>query len=206
MMNWSRTTLTPGLSALWVVTLVLGMAGLACMTVRAAETKIPVNFSGGHETNPVDRGRPVVLVAAALEVKPEVFREAFRGVTPARGGPPSKEEARRNKAALMKVLKPLGVTNDRLDEVSNYYRYRPQLGEMWPTTPATAHAIVEDGKVKQIVVTSPGSGYSTPPQATVQGMESIPLKVTLQFGKDFKKNGSVGSVEIASPEAPGTGR
>jgi hypothetical protein len=176
------------------------------MTVRAAETTVPVNFSGGHETDPRDRGRPVVLVAAALDVKPEVFREAFRGVTPARGGPPSKEEAQRNKAALMKVLRPHGVTNDRLDEVSNYYRYRPQLGEMWPTTPAKAHAVVEDGKVKQIVVTSPGSGYSTPPKATIQGMENLPLTVTLHFGKDLKKNGTVRSVEVATPDPPGTSR
>ena len=81
--------------------------------------------------------------------------------------------ARRNKAALMKVLGPLGVTNDRLDEVSNYYRYRPQLGEMWPTTAAKAHAVVEDGKVKRIVVTSPGSGYSTLESASIALEDSL---------------------------------
>jgi hypothetical protein len=42
--------------------------------IRAVETKVPVNFSGGHETDPRDHGRPVVLVAAALKVRPEVFR------------------------------------------------------------------------------------------------------------------------------------
>ncbi len=52
---------------------------------KAVETKIPVTFSGGHETDPKDHGRPVVLVAAALNVKPEVFRKAFSGVTPALG-------------------------------------------------------------------------------------------------------------------------
>jgi hypothetical protein len=112
MTNWS---------SLWVITLAVIMSGIANVNVHAAETKVPVTFSGGHETDPKDHGRPVVLVAAALEVKPEVFREAFSGVTPARGGKPSQEEARRNKAALMKVLKPHGVTNERLDEVSNYY-------------------------------------------------------------------------------------
>lgn len=56
---------------------------------------VPVTFTGGHETDPKDRGRPVVLVAAGLGVKPEVFREAFSGVTPSRGGPPSPALARR---------------------------------------------------------------------------------------------------------------
>ena len=206
MTNWSTATPTPGLAGLWIVALAVSMAGMACVAGHAAETKVPVTFSGGHETEPRDRGRPDVLVAAALGVKTEVFREAFSGVTPARGGPPSEEEARRNKAALMKVLGPHGVTNERLDEVSNYYRYRPQRGEHWPTTPAEAHAVVEDGKVKQIVVTNPGSGYSTPPKATVQGMEKTPLKVTLRFGKDLKKNGAIDAIEIASPAPPGTSR
>ena len=59
---------------------------LAAAAVRVAngadEMKIPLTFSGGHDTDPQDHGRPVVLVAAGLGVKPEVFREAFRGVTP----------------------------------------------------------------------------------------------------------------------------
>src|SRR5882757_5216491 len=112
-------------------------------SLQAEEKKAEVVFSGGHETDSRDHGRPVNLVAGALEVKPEVFREAFSGVTPAKNGKPSGEEARRNKTALMKVLQPYGVTNDRLDEVSNYYRYRPQAGEMWPVKEAKAVAIVE---------------------------------------------------------------
>ena len=133
-----------------------------CEIAAADEMKVPLTFSGGHDTDPQDHGRPVVLVAAGLGVKPEVFREAFRGVTPARDGKPSPEQQRSNKEALMKVLKPLGVTNDRLDEVSNYYRYQPQRGELWKATPAEGHAVVENGKIKQIVVTEPGSGYSSP--------------------------------------------
>jgi len=206
MMIGSIATPTPGPTGLWVFALAVSLAGMVCVTGRAGETKVPVNFSGGHETDPRDGGRPVVLVAAALGVKPEVFRDAFRGVTPARGGPPSPQQARRNKAALLKVLGPHGVTNERLDQVSDYYRYQPQRGELWPTTPAEAHAVVEDGKVQQIVVTSPGSGYSSPPKATVQGMPGIPLTVTLRFGKDLKKNGAIGSVEIAAPAAPATTR
>jgi len=166
-----------------------------------AQRKLPLTFTGGHDTDPQDRGRPVVLVAAALGVKPEVFREAFRGVTPARDGKPTPEQARANKAALMKVLAPYGVTNERLDEVSDYYRYQPQRGELWKVTAARGYALVEQGKVRQVVVTEAGSGYSAPPRATVQGMEAVPLKVTLHFGKDLKKNGSVAAVEVVGAEA-----
>lgn len=171
-----------------------------CNLAQAEVMKIPLNFSGGHDTDPQDHGRPVVLVAAGLGVKPEVFREAFRVVTPARGGPPSGEQQRRNKEALMKVLGPLGITNDRLDEVSNYYRYQPQKGELWKIKAAEGYAVVEDGSVKQIVVTEPGSGYSSPPDAKIMEMESVALTVSLHFDKDLKKNGSVKSVELALPK------
>src|SRR5579871_5448519 len=177
MANVTTIVLFPLLTGLLVVTQALGPSA------RAGEARVPVTFSGGHDTDPRYHGRPVVLVAAALGVTPEVFREAFRGVTPARDGRPSPEEARRNKAALMKVLQPYGVTNERLDEVSDYYRYRPQRGELWKTTPAKAYAVVEGGKVRRVVVTDPGSGYSTPPAATVRGLEGVRLKVTLRFGK-----------------------
>ena len=128
--------------------------------------KLPLVFSGGNETDARDGGRPVVLVAAGLGVKPEVFRDAFGGVTPARNGPLTGAQARANKEALLKVLGPHGTTNERLDEVSNWYRYKPGKGNLWKTVPAKAHAVVEDGKVKRIVVTEPGAGYSTPPRAT----------------------------------------
>jgi hypothetical protein len=174
------------------------MLGLVAVVQASGtgETKAPVTFSGGHETDPKDRGRPVVLIAAALGVKTEVFREAFNGVKPAKDGKPSKEEAERNKETLMKVLKPHGVTNERLDEVSDYYRYKPGKGNLWKTTPAKAYAVLEDGKVKRVVVTDPGSGYSSAPKATVQGMENLGLKVTIQFNKEFKKNGSISSIGV----------
>jgi hypothetical protein len=101
-----------------------------------------------------------------------------------------------NKEVLMKALGPHGITNERLDEVSNYYRYQPQKGNLWPTTAAKAHAVVEDGKVKRIVVDEAGAGYSSPPTVTVEGMDSVKLKVNLSFGKDLKKNGAVETVEI----------
>lgn len=178
---------------------ILGGLAMFLMTTGAAlaeETQVPVTFSGGHDIGRGDFGRPVNLIAAALGVKPDVFREAFSGVTPAKGRGPSGEEARRNKDALMKVLKPHGITNDRLDEVSNYYRFRPQNGELWPTTAAKAHAVVEGGKIKKIVITEPGSGYCTSPTATVQGMNT-PLKVTVKYSKELKKNGGIDAIEVA---------
>ena len=105
------------------------------------ETHVPVTFLGGYDTNPVDRGRPVLLVASALGIPEQTFRDAFKGVHPAPPGRgPTGEEARANKAALMKVLEPLGITNDRLDEVSNHYRYNRSAGELWKHVPAEAYA------------------------------------------------------------------
>jgi hypothetical protein len=161
-----------------------------------AEKELPLEFSGGYEIGKNDFGRPVVLIAAALGVKPDEFRKAFSGVTPAKGGPPSKEEARKNKEALMKVLGPLGVTNERLDEVSDYYRFQPQKGERWKHTPAKGYAVVEDGKVKKIVVTEAGSGYCSPPTVRIKGLDGVALEVTLHFDKDFKKNGSIKSIAV----------
>jgi len=176
---------------------VLAIVSVAHLSV-AGDTKAPITFTGGHETDPRDHGRPVVLVAAGLGVPTDVFRKAFRGVTPARGRGPTREEAQRNKRALLGVLGPLGVTNDRLDEVSDYYRYRPESGKLWKNKPAKAHAVVTDGHVTQIVVTEPGSGYSSAPTAVIEGHDEVPLEVKLLFDTNLKKNGSIKSIEITS--------
>ncbi|HTU24702.1 MAG TPA: hypothetical protein VMF30_04865 [Pirellulales bacterium] len=162
-----------------------------------AEQRVPVKISGGHEIGRNDFGRPVLLMAAGLGVKPEVFREAFSGVTPARGRGPTGEEQRKNKAALMKVLAPHGVTNERMDEVANYYRFRPERGELWPTRAAKAEAVVVAGEVKRIVVVEPGSGYSSPPELSVEGFPKLKLKGRLGLSKDLKKNGTLEAIEIA---------
>jgi hypothetical protein len=187
------------LAGLGTLTLVVGLAtGIG----RAAEKQLPLEFAGGHEIGKNDFGRPVVLIAAGLGVKPDEFRKAFSGVTPSKGGPPSAEQARKNKEALMKVLGPLGVTNERLDEVSNYYRYQPQKGELWKTAPAKGYAVVQDGTVKKVVVTEAGSGYSTPPTVTIKGREGVTLKTSLHFDRELKKNGAIASVEVvASPKS-----
>ena len=169
---------------------------LALGSARAED--VPVTFSGGHDIGKDDHGRPCVLIAAALGVETKVFREAFSGVTPAKDGKPSDDEARKNKAALLKVLGPHGVTNDRLDEVSNYYRFQPQKGDLWKHMDAKAHAVVEGGKVVKIVVDEAGSGYTTPPNVTVKGMEKLEFEVMLSFDKDVKKNGAIKSIEVKS--------
>ena len=193
-----RSNFAPLAIPLVVLALVLGAGSAAS---EAAEMKVPVRISGGHEIGKDDFGRPVPLIAAALGVKPEVFRKAFSGVTPARGRGPSRDEARKNKEALLKVLAPHGVTNERLDEVSDYYRYRPQEGELWPTTEAKAHAIVENGKINRIDVTEPGSGYCSPPQIAVKGFEGQAFSVTLEFTKDLIKNGAIATIRLAAKKS-----
>jgi hypothetical protein len=186
MTTWSKVSF---------VTLPAALAVGAFLLAAPADEN-PVTFSGGHDIGKDDHGRPCVLIASALGVKTEVFREAFSGVTPARGRGPTGEEARKNKEALLKVLGPHGVTNDRLDEVSNYYRFRPQNSELWKHKDAKAVAVIEDGKLIKVELTESGSGYTTPPKVTVKGFEKTELMVKLHFDKDLRKNGSVESIEL----------
>ncbi|GEP43419.1 hypothetical protein [Brevifollis gellanilyticus] len=169
----------------------------------AGTQRVPVVFSGGHETEGVDHGRPVKLIAAALGVKDEVFRDAFSNVHPAGpgSGGPTGEEARRNKKVLMDALGKHGITNERLDEVSNFYRYPPGRGNLWKTKPAEANALVKDGKVVGYEIVSGGAGYTTPPVVSVPGVSGASAQVTLSFGKDFDTNGSVSAIAIPKAEA-----
>jgi hypothetical protein len=151
---------------------------------------VEVTISGGMDTDPVDGGRPVVLIAAALGVPTEVFREAFSGVTPAGAGAEvSDERARSNKAALMSVLAPYGISNGRLDEVSNFYRYNGSAGEVWQHRAATA--TYADGV---FTVTDPGFGYSSPPTITLSNGQTA--TATLTFGTDMATNGSIASITL----------
>ena len=179
---------------------VLALAGFVSSSradTPAEAAHIPVVFSGGYETDPRDHGRPVVLVAGALGVPADVFRDAFSHVHPAgpNAGGPTPDEARQNKAALMAVLAPLGITNDRLDAVSNYYRYNKSKGEMWKTKPAAAYAVVENGAITSFVVTDAGAGYSSPPKAAIAGFPSINPTVQLTFSKAFEENGSISAIQ-----------
>jgi hypothetical protein len=171
-----------------VVGLILGGLGMAQKPVR-----VELVFTGGHDADPRDHGRPVALIAAALGVPPEVFREAFRHVTPARGGAePEPEQVRRNKTALMGALSKYGVTNERLDEVSNYYRYNRERGDiLWRNSAAAGYATVQDGKVVAVTVTRPGSGYSSTPEVSVPGMPGVKVFAVVGFGKELSGNGSI---------------
>lgn len=163
----------------------------------ASESQVPVVFSGGHETEPKDRGRPVILIAAALGVPSEVFREAFRHVHPAPAGTePDPQQARDNKTALMTALNRYEVTNERLDTVSNYYRYVRSRNALWPTKPAAAYAVIQDGVITKFVVTSGGSGYSSPPIVSVPGVLGASGQAQLTFSRSFDKNGAVGSITV----------
>jgi hypothetical protein len=170
----------------------------AASTSQDSNVAYSVNISGGFETDPQDHGRPVVLIAAALGVPTEVFRKAFSGVTPAgadRG--PTTEEAQSNKAALLKVLSPYGITNDRLDEVSNYYRYNGSKGEVWSRKQATATAQVTNGVVTGIKITNAGAGYSSTPTITITTPSGkITATATVTYTKDFSTNGSITAIKL----------
>lgn len=167
-------------------------------TLPAGTMKIPLVFTGGHDTDPRDHGRPVVLVAAALGVPPEVFREAFRHVHPAPPGEqPEPAQVRLNKQALMEKLAPYGVTNDRLDEVSNYYRYRRESGQLWRHVEAAGYAVVQGGKIVSITITNPGAGYTTPPVVSVPGvaLTDYPVAVVVS-STDLARNGSIANIDL----------
>ncbi|MEO5535795.1 MAG: hypothetical protein ABIR17_11775 [Pseudolysinimonas sp.] len=162
---------------------------------HATTETVTVTIAGGLDTNPVDSGRPVVLIAAALGVPTDVFRDAFSRVTPAGAGEqPTDAEAQANKQALLTTLAPYGVVNDRLDQVSNYYRYQGSAGESWPHTDAQAVATIENGVVVGIVVTDPGSGYSSAPTITLSNGQTATAILT--YGTDFATNGSIASITL----------
>ncbi len=202
----SRRTLAR--TAAWALVLaVFGGTGMSAMRAQSAAStpaRVPVVFAGGYDTEGRDRGRPVVLIAAALGLPPEVFREAFTHVHPAGpgSGGPTDAEARSNKAALMSALGPYGITNgDRLDAVSNHYRYVRERGERWPTKSAVAFALVANGKITGFEIEDGGTGYTSPPTVTVPGFPDVKANVRLAFGKEFERNGSVAA--IALPLAAG---
>ena len=164
-------------------------------------TRAPVVFSGGHATALRDHGRPVVLIAAALGVEPEVFREAFSHVHPAdpnRG--PTGDEARANKSALLSVLGRYGVTNERLDAVSDYYRYVESRNELWQSTPAVANALVKDGVIIGYELVSGGSGYSSAPLVSVPTLKGASAKVEVAFSQALERNGAVSTIVVKNQE------
>jgi hypothetical protein len=167
----------------------------AARTATAATTAPTVAIAGGLATVAGDNGRPIVLVAGLLGVPPAIFRQAFSGVTPADPAlGPSTEEAQRNKAALLAVLGPYGITNDQLDTASNTYRYNAAAAQIWPHTPAAATAIVVNGKVAGFTITNAGAGYTSPPTITLSNGQTA--TATLAYGKDAATNGSIVAITL----------
>lgn len=170
--------------------------GATCATTPTTKM-VAVRISGGHATDPRDGGRPVVLVAAALGVPTEVFRTAFSGVTPAAAGSePDPAQVQRNKAALLKVLAPYGVTNETLDAASNRYRFNGSVGETWPQTAATAKAIIRHGRVVALKIVRAGAGFSSTPRVTIPGHPRVTVRATLAYGRDVTANGSLASLVV----------
>jgi len=161
----------------------------------------PIRFIGGSVTDPRDNGRPVILVASALGVPAEVFRDAFSYVHPAQDGEPDPEQVSQNKEALLSILGPYGVSNDRLDEVSDYYRYMGQRGETWRRRPASGYATVRRGRIVGITVTDPGAGYSSPPAIAVDGFGIVKTRVELAFTRQLDTNGSVKAVRLIGSQS-----
>lgn len=195
----NRTRLVAPIIALALAAGAVAFASNAALGAAAPTTTTrTVTFSGGFATDPRDGGRPVVLIAAGLGVPTEVFRKAFSGVTPTGGGSdPSPALAQANKAALLRVLAPYGVTNERLDEVSNFYRYFGGRGETWSHTTAKATATIRSGKVTSIKITRAGAGYSSTPTARIAGFPNLRLTTKVRYGTNLATNGRVASVSVA---------
>jgi hypothetical protein len=167
------------------------------------ERRLDVQFEGGHDTDPRDHGRPVALIAAALGVPDNVFRETFTHVHPAglNSNGPTDAEARQNKAALMAGLSPYGVTDDRINEVSNYYRYmRRKHDDLWQHRDALAYAVVDaKNKFLRFDLVDPGAGYTTPPKVTIKDKSDVTVTAKLLLGTDLDTNGSIESLVIVAP-------
>ncbi len=172
----------------------------SCAGAAARTRTVIVKIRGGHHTDSADHGRPDVLVAAGLGVPTEVFRDAFSGVQPAApgSGGPTEQEAQANKAVLLSVLAPYGVTNERLDQVSNRYRYQPSDGGLWPHRNARATARVRNGRIVSLKLVDGGTGYSSTPTVTVPGVPSAKVRATVGYGTDLDSNGAITRLRIVS--------
>jgi hypothetical protein len=200
-----RTLLHACSASLLLVFLLSACGGSADLPTRSqAESTqsagdLSVSITGGYDLDPRDSGRPVVLIAAALGVPSEVFREAFSHVQPAGAGQePGSAQVQRNKAALLSVLGPYGIINEALDRVSDYYRYNGSAGETWPRTPATATAIVTNGVVTGFTITQAGAGYTSTPSITIVGHPEVRATATISYGTDLNTNGSLTAITLVS--------
>jgi hypothetical protein len=68
-------------------------------------------------------------------------------------------------------------------------------GELWPTHPASAVALVKNGAIIGYEVVNGGSGYSSTPTIYVPGFPSANPQIKLSFSKDFDSNGSISTIK-----------
>jgi len=92
-----------------------------------------------------------------------------------------------------------GITDDRLNAVSNFYRYPPGRGNLWKNRPAAANALVKNGAVIGFEITDGGAGYTTPPTVTVPNAKGATAKAEVSFGKDMETNGAVTAITATGP-------
>ncbi|HAH49539.1 MAG TPA: hypothetical protein DCM07_32815, partial [Planctomycetaceae bacterium] len=69
-------------------------------------------------------------------------------------------------------------------------------GGLWKHTPASAKAIIKEGKVTGLKITHAGSGYLSPPTVMIAGHAEVKVQATLEFSQDFSRNGSIKSLTI----------
>ena len=179
------------------VALPLIAVSAGAVVLLGTKSTVLAQISGGFNTNPVDHGRPVILVASALGVPEAVFRDAFSRVRPAPGGEsPDPAQVDRNKQALLSTLGRYGVENDRLDEVSNYYRYQPESGQLWQHRDAKVRVKMVTGKAPEVMVEDAGAGYSSVPTISVPGHPELSISAKVRFTKNLATNGSLESVTV----------
>lgn len=179
-----------------VIGILLGLATVASAAGQSATRTVPVTLTGGFEIRSDDYGRPVPLYASMLGVTPSVFRHAFSGVRPSHTHSPTVAEQQANKAALLSVLGPYGVTNDEMDAVADHYRFDSLKGQTWPHRAARAVAVISNGTVTAIRIVNPGVGYPYPPSVSIPGFPNLEATATVVFTRDFATNGHIGSISL----------
>jgi len=155
-----------------------------------------MTISGGHETDAIDGGRPVYLIGSMLGITGEQFRDAFSYVTPEENGHLNEETAQANKVKLLAQLEPYGITNDEIDETTNYYRYYPGGMNIWPYTHAVLDATISNGTVTSFEIVSGGDGYTSEPIVTVDGYGDIAVDIIISYTDSFETNGAITAITV----------
>ena len=158
-----------------------GGSGAAATAAVAAGTLLPMSFFQGRsgEVYGVDgAGRGIRIDCGATQAIPLGIHKPARAPTIT----PDTSISGRHVAAIQLVRRGLG------------YNATPvvSLSGGTPTTPATAQAVMNNGRLDAIVVDEPGSGYQSPPTVSISG--GFPTTATFNVGV----SGRVDNVRILS--------